>query len=78
MEASRSKTIPLEDPTMTTELTHWIDGQHVKGTSGRFADVYNPPVEFKEICVRTRKWRMCVLTYEYKVESVTYDQHDGV
>ena len=27
---------------MTTELTHWIDGQHVKGTSGRFADVYNP------------------------------------
>ncbi len=27
---------------MTTELTHWIDGKHVKGTSGRFADVYNP------------------------------------
>ncbi|MFO7856059.1 MAG: CoA-acylating methylmalonate-semialdehyde dehydrogenase [Paracoccaceae bacterium] len=27
---------------MTTELTHWIDGRHVKGTSGRFADVYNP------------------------------------
>jgi malonate-semialdehyde dehydrogenase (acetylating)/methylmalonate-semialdehyde dehydrogenase len=24
------------------ELTHWIDGKHVKGTSGRFADVYNP------------------------------------
>ncbi len=24
------------------ELTHWINGQHVKGTSGRFADVYNP------------------------------------
>lgn len=24
------------------ELTHYIDGQHVKGTSGRFADVYNP------------------------------------
>ncbi len=27
---------------MTIELTHWIDGKHVKGTSGRFADVYNP------------------------------------
>lgn len=25
-----------------TELTHFINGQHVKGTSGRFADVYNP------------------------------------
>lgn len=24
------------------ELTHFIDGAHVKGTSGRFADVYNP------------------------------------
>lgn len=24
------------------ELTHYIGGQHVKGTSGRFADVYNP------------------------------------
>ncbi len=24
------------------ELTHWIGGQHVKGTSGRFADVMNP------------------------------------
>jgi malonate-semialdehyde dehydrogenase (acetylating) / methylmalonate-semialdehyde dehydrogenase len=24
------------------ELTHWINGRHVKGTSGRFADVYNP------------------------------------
>ncbi|MEN8892580.1 CoA-acylating methylmalonate-semialdehyde dehydrogenase [Planktotalea arctica] len=24
------------------ELTHYIDGAHVKGTSGRFADVYNP------------------------------------
>ncbi|MBK5926669.1 CoA-acylating methylmalonate-semialdehyde dehydrogenase [Rhodobaculum claviforme] len=24
------------------ELTHWIDGAHVKGTSGRFADVFNP------------------------------------
>ncbi len=24
------------------ELTHWINGKHVKGTSGRFADVYNP------------------------------------
>ncbi|WP_227285468.1 CoA-acylating methylmalonate-semialdehyde dehydrogenase [Boseongicola sp. H5] len=24
------------------ELSHWINGQHVKGTSGRFADVMNP------------------------------------
>ena len=24
------------------ELTHWIDGKHVKGGSGRFGDVYNP------------------------------------
>ena len=27
---------------MTRELTHFIGGEHVKGTSGRFADVYNP------------------------------------
>ncbi|MDB2369123.1 CoA-acylating methylmalonate-semialdehyde dehydrogenase [Octadecabacter sp.] len=27
---------------MTTELTHYIGGTHVKGTSGRFADVFNP------------------------------------
>ena len=27
---------------MTTELTHYIDGQNVKGGSGRFADVMNP------------------------------------
>ena len=25
-----------------TELTHYIDGKHVKGTSGRFANVFNP------------------------------------
>ena len=25
-----------------TELTHYIGGKHVNGTSGRFADVYNP------------------------------------
>jgi len=24
------------------DLTHWIDGKHVAGTSGRFADVFNP------------------------------------
>lgn len=24
------------------ELTHWINGRHVKGTSGRFGDVMNP------------------------------------
>lgn len=27
---------------MTTELSHYIGGAHVKGTSGRFADVFNP------------------------------------
>ena len=27
---------------MAQELTHWINGQHVKGTSGRFGNVYNP------------------------------------
>ena len=27
---------------MVAELTHFIDGEHVKGASGRFADVYNP------------------------------------
>ncbi len=26
------------------ELTHYINGEHVKGTSGRFADVYNPAI----------------------------------
>jgi malonate-semialdehyde dehydrogenase (acetylating)/methylmalonate-semialdehyde dehydrogenase len=25
-----------------TELSHFIGGKHVKGTSGRFADVFNP------------------------------------
>ena len=24
------------------EITHFINGEHVKGTSGRFADVFNP------------------------------------
>lgn len=24
------------------ELTHYINGEHVKGTSGRFSDVMNP------------------------------------
>ena len=24
------------------EIGHWIDGKEVAGTSGRFADVYNP------------------------------------
>ena len=27
---------------MAQELTHFIGGEHVKGTSGRFGDVYNP------------------------------------
>ena len=27
---------------MTTELTHFIGGNPVNGTSGRFSDVYNP------------------------------------
>lgn len=26
------------------ELTHFINGQHVKGTSGRFGDVFNPAI----------------------------------
>ena len=26
------------------ELTHYIGGKHVKGTSGRFADVFNPAI----------------------------------
>ena len=25
-----------------TEFTHYMGGKHVNGTSGRFADVYNP------------------------------------
>ena len=25
-----------------TELKHYIDGQHVSGSSGRFGDVFNP------------------------------------
>ena len=24
------------------ELTHYMNGAHVKGTSGRFSDVFNP------------------------------------
>ena len=27
---------------MTRELTHYVGGAHVEGTSGRFSDVYNP------------------------------------
>ena len=27
---------------MVAELTHFIGGKHVAGTSGRFADVFNP------------------------------------
>ena len=27
---------------MANNLTHWINGAHVEGTSGRFGDVYNP------------------------------------
>mgnify|MGYP003627729565 FL=1 len=27
---------------MAKQLTHWINGRHVNGTSGRFGDVYNP------------------------------------
>ena len=27
---------------MTAELTHFIGGKHVKGTSGRFGDVFQP------------------------------------
>ena len=36
---------------MTKELTHFINGQHVKGTSGRFCNVYNPNTG--EITART-------------------------
>ena len=27
---------------MAKKLTHWINGKHIEGTSGRFGDVYNP------------------------------------
>ena len=27
---------------MAAELTHFIGGKHVKGTSGRFGDVFQP------------------------------------
>ncbi len=27
---------------MVRELSHYIGGQHVEGTSGRFSDVYDP------------------------------------
>jgi malonate-semialdehyde dehydrogenase (acetylating) / methylmalonate-semialdehyde dehydrogenase len=30
------------EETMTTELTHFVGGKHVKGKSGRFSDVFNP------------------------------------
>ncbi len=33
------------------ELTHYLNGEHVKGTSGRFADVYNPAIG--EVIART-------------------------
>jgi hypothetical protein len=36
------------------ELTHYIGGQHVKGKSGRFADVMNPATG--EVQLRTMKW----------------------
>jgi malonate-semialdehyde dehydrogenase (acetylating)/methylmalonate-semialdehyde dehydrogenase len=29
---------------MVRELTHFIGGRHVKGTSGRFGDIYNPTI----------------------------------
>ena len=32
------------------ELTHYINGEHVKGTSGRFADVYNPATDAWQGC----------------------------
>ena len=28
--------------TELANLTHWINGKHVEGTSGRFGNVYNP------------------------------------
>lgn len=41
------------------ELTHYINGEHVKGTSGRFADVYNPAtgeVQARVPSPRSRRW----------------------
>jgi len=39
-------TAPIESPASTTtpirEITHWINGAAVPGTSGRFADVFHP------------------------------------
>src|SRR6476620_8724126 len=32
----------LEDGHMVKDIGHFIGGKHVKGTSGRFADVFNP------------------------------------
>jgi malonate-semialdehyde dehydrogenase (acetylating)/methylmalonate-semialdehyde dehydrogenase len=33
---------PNQEEISMQELTHYIGGEHVKGTSGRFADVFNP------------------------------------
>jgi malonate-semialdehyde dehydrogenase (acetylating)/methylmalonate-semialdehyde dehydrogenase len=33
---------PTSEEKAMKELSHWINGKHVKGTSGRFADVFNP------------------------------------
>ena len=47
-------------------------------TAAFFAVVYKTNVELRKICVRARICLVCVLTNEYRVESVTCDQHDGV
>ena len=44
---------------MTKELTHYIGGKHVKGTSGRFGDVYNPTKgEVASLCPLASKSEM--------------------
>ena len=39
------------------ELTHFIGGKHVNGTSGRFGDVFNPSTGEVQAKVRVRHRR---------------------
>ena len=43
-----------------------------------FVIAYKARAEFTKRCVQAQIWRARVLTHEYKLESVTCDQHDGV
>ena len=36
-----------------TQLSHYINGEHIAGTSGRFGDIFNPSKGVKIIHVRT-------------------------